>query len=180
MKIFVINGKGGVGKDTFVEFFTKICNEKVENISSVDEVKEMARDYFGWKGQKSKRWRKILSDIKDFQTKISDGPFTYMAKRLLNAPKGTKYQFFHIREPEEIKRFIEFFGKKFSIETLLITNGLEDKFSNHADDKVEQFKYDYVIKNDGSLSELMYETEEYFEELKSKWAFEEAFKNRKK
>ena len=38
-RIFIINGSGGVGKDTFVELFTKhYGEEKVWNYSSVDKV----------------------------------------------------------------------------------------------------------------------------------------------
>ena len=36
-KIFVINGTGGSGKDTFVNFISKYA--KVFNVSSVDKVK---------------------------------------------------------------------------------------------------------------------------------------------
>lgn len=43
-KIFVINGSGGVGKDTFVqfvsEFYCRLTNKQVINYSSVDEIKK--------------------------------------------------------------------------------------------------------------------------------------------
>ena len=45
-EIVVINGSGGVGKDTFVQF----CGEytPIMNISSVDKVKEAAKVLAGW------------------------------------------------------------------------------------------------------------------------------------
>lgn len=43
-QIVIINGTGGSGKDTFVEFCTKYG--KIMNFSSVDKVKEIAK-YIG-------------------------------------------------------------------------------------------------------------------------------------
>ena len=48
-KIVVINGSGGVGKDTFVEFCSEFA--KVKNISSVDKVKEAAKVLVNWNGE---------------------------------------------------------------------------------------------------------------------------------
>jgi len=51
-QIVVINGTGGSGKDTFVEFCSKYG--KVMNFSSVDKVKEVAR-VIGWDGKKNRK-----------------------------------------------------------------------------------------------------------------------------
>ena len=48
--IFVINGSGGVGKDTFVNMVAKYA--QTINFSSVDKVKEVAK-LLGWKGGKT-------------------------------------------------------------------------------------------------------------------------------
>ena len=52
-QVFIINGSGGVGKDTFVEFVSD--NFSTMNVSSVDKVKEVAR-VVGWSGGKSEPW----------------------------------------------------------------------------------------------------------------------------
>lgn len=68
-QIFVINGSGGVGKDTFVELVSVELNDKLKrfhtvvNFSSVDKVKEIARE-IGWDGRKTEKDRKFLSDLK--------------------------------------------------------------------------------------------------------------------
>ena len=49
-RVVIINGGGGSGKDTFVEFCAK--HAKVINISSVDKVKEAAKILVGWNGEK--------------------------------------------------------------------------------------------------------------------------------
>ena len=56
-RIFIINGSGGVGKDTFVELVSTELNDMLKkfhtviNFSSVDRVKEIARE-IGWEGEK--------------------------------------------------------------------------------------------------------------------------------
>ena len=56
-QIFIINGSGGVGKDTFVELVSVELNDilkkfhTVINFSSVDKVKEIARK-IGCSGKK--------------------------------------------------------------------------------------------------------------------------------
>ena len=62
-QVFIINGSGGVGKDTFVELVSKVFNLSVMNFSSVDKVKEIAR-IIGWTGGKTEKDRKFLSDLK--------------------------------------------------------------------------------------------------------------------
>ena len=59
--IIIINGCGGVGKDTFVNMCAKYTS--VVNYSSVKEIKEIAK-YIGWDGSKEERDRKFLSDLK--------------------------------------------------------------------------------------------------------------------
>ena len=100
-EIVVINGSGGVGKDTFVQF----CGEytSIMNISSVDKVKEAAKVLAGWNGEKDEKSRKFLSDLKELGIEYNDAPFKYisnMAEEFKNSDK--QIMFVHIREFEEI------------------------------------------------------------------------------
>ena len=86
-QVFIINGSGGVGKDTFVEFVEMIPtfefigenenstvwfkNFEIKNYSSVSKVKEIAK-IIGWNGEKTERDRKFLSDLKLLTTKYKD------------------------------------------------------------------------------------------------------------
>ena len=49
-KVIIINGTGGSGKDTFVEFCAEFA--RVTNISSVDPAKAAAKVLVGWEGEK--------------------------------------------------------------------------------------------------------------------------------
>ena len=102
-EIVVINGSGGVGKDTFVQF----CGEytSIMNISSVDKVKEAAKVLAGWNGEKDEKSRKFLSDLKELGIEYNDAPFKYisnMAEEFKNSDK--QIMFVHIRECEEIEK----------------------------------------------------------------------------
>ena len=47
MTVIIINGHGGCGKDTFVEYFTDIAGENYTlNISTVDYIKKSYADTF--------------------------------------------------------------------------------------------------------------------------------------
>lgn len=51
-QIVIINGQGGVGKDTFIELLAS-SKLKIVNVSSVDGIKELAR-MIGWNGAKKR------------------------------------------------------------------------------------------------------------------------------
>ena len=56
-----------------------------------------------------------------------------------------------MRDPKDIARAVETFGA----ETILIRNPNVRKIeSNHADRDVENYKYDYIIENNGTLEQL--------------------------
>ena len=62
--------------------------------------------------------------------------------------------FLHIREPEEINKFVLATEKK--AKTLLIRGGArmtKTNYGNAADDLVENYSYDYYFMNDKTLEE---------------------------
>lgn len=149
-KVFVINGSGGVGKDTFATFVSEYAKTLV--ISSVDPIKNLMR-IMGWNGEKSERDRKFMSDLKDLCTNYNDYPMEYLTKEYESFMEDDELEvlFMHIREPHEIEKAVENFGA----ETILVTNkNVEQIVSNHADANVYNYTYDYVIENDGGLEDL--------------------------
>ena len=161
-QIIIINGTGGSGKDTFVEFTMKYA--KVMNFSSIDKVKEVAK-VIGWDGGKTEKDRKFLSDLKRLTTEYNDMAFNSIADAVL-VFKNSDYEimFIHIREPEEIKRAAQAFNAK----TLLIKReGLANIASNYSDASVENYDYDYKIENT-TLEKLDEEAENFVKKLKKK------------
>jgi len=165
--IFIINGYGGVGKDTFVELVSVEMNDHLKrfhtviNFSSVDKVKEIARE-IGWDGKKTEKDRKFLSDLKILTGDYCDMPFLSMKNKVEEFFKNEEAQvlFLHIREPEEIKRAVKEFNAK---TILIIRNSVRHITSNIGDKNVFDYEYDFVIENNGTIEELKKETEKFLE-----------------
>ena len=151
-KVFITNGSAGNGKDTFAEFLGEYIS--VFKYSSIDLVKEMYESIGIDRNNKSEKKRKLYSDTKDMLTKYDDIPFkdiTSIVNDFKNNSIEAEVLLIDIREPEEIARAVETFGAK----TILIKNSNVEKIvSNHADANVENYEYDYIIENDGSLEQL--------------------------
>jgi len=173
-KIVLINGSGGVGKDTFVN----CCSNYVfvKNVSSVDMVKVVA-GILGWDGvTKDEKTRKFLSDLKLLSTEYCNHPFNYMSKKIdefmvssYNNEEHIKaVLFLHIREPNELQKMKDAYSNSIAV---CITNPRIEKIdSNMADANVYSFSYDYYIDNDGTVLDL---------QTKALWFLESIFNNKK-
>lgn len=149
-KIVIINGSGGVGKDTFVDFCRIYAN--IINISSVDKIKEAAK-ILGYDGGKTEEDRKFLSDLKLLSTEYNNYPYEYIRTNIeqFKNDRSLGVMFIHVREPEEIDKL----KKEFGCITLLIQNvNKEGISSNMADANVENYEYDYVVHNDDDIHTL--------------------------
>jgi len=146
----VINGAGGVGKDTLCELAAK--HFKVKNISSITPIKEVAA-LCGWDGTKDNKARKFLSDLKNLCVEYNNYP-TLWAKARYDEFLSSDEQimFVHVREAEEISKFVNATDGK--AKTLLIRGGKRmssEKYGNISDDGVENYDYDYYFLNESSL-----------------------------
>ncbi len=168
-QIFIINGSGGVGKDTFVELVSAELNDilkkfhTVINFSSVDKVKDIAKE-IGWTGKKSEKDRKFLSDLKILTSDYCDMPFKSIRSKVKEfvEDEESKFLFLHIREPEEITRAV----KEFDAKTLLIIrNSVKHITSNMADENVFNYNYDFIIDNSGTKEELNGKAKDFVQEV---------------
>ena len=156
-KIVIINGSGGTGKDTFCKLCAK--HMKIKNISSVQEIKEIAK-VLGWGGSKTEKDRKFLSDLKLLSTEYNNRPLEMMMNEVRKYKHFDIILFFHIREPQEISKMVESLNGECT--TLLIKNDrVKDIDTNMADANVYKYPYDAIIYNNGSI-ELLNEIAEGF------------------
>ena len=158
-RIVIINGTGGSGKDTFVDFCKKYV--KVMNTSSIDKVKEIA-SLIGWDGGKTDKDRKFLADLKHLTTEYNDMAFNDIKKSVKKfLDNDDEILFIHIREPKEIEKA----KKEFNAVTLLIKReGLENIETNDADKNVDNYSYDYVIYN-STLEKLENDAKKFVNEI---------------
>lgn len=148
-QVFIINGSGGCGKDTFVSLISDISYTM--NFSSVDKIKEIAR-IIGWNGGKTEKDRKLLSDLKSLCTDYNDLPLNSMKSKFEEFSNSkSDFLFLHIREPQEIERAKNIFNAK----TILVKReSVEHITSNMSDANVFNYNYDVVINNDKGIEEL--------------------------
>lgn len=148
--IFITNGTGGCGKDTFANYMGE--RVRIMKVSSIDKVKDVAKEC-GWHGGKTERDRKFLSDLKLLTTAYSDLAFNDISKSVhrFRSSATRDVLLIDIREPEEIERAKKTFGAK---TILIVRDGLAPIESNMADANVNNYNYDYVIHNDGTLEDF--------------------------
>lgn len=150
-KVFILNGVGAVGKGTFVEFVSKhIPTYKY----SIADLSKEAATILGWDGGKTEKDRRFLSDIIDLATEYNDSPFQDVVSIVTDFKSNkieTDVLFVDMRNPKDIARAV----KTFDAETVLLRNPrVKPIETNHADRNVENYKYDYIIENDGTLEQL--------------------------
>ena len=97
----IINGSGGVGKDTFIDYCRIFAN--VTNISSVDKIKEAAK-LLGWNGGKTEDDRKFLSDMKVLSTGYNNFPYEYLKKNIekFMEDRSSNVLFMHIENQKKL------------------------------------------------------------------------------
>lgn len=159
-KVIIINGVGRSGKDEFVKMCHKYCPYTV-NVSSVENVKLIAQR-MGWDNDKSEKGRKFLSDLKylwdDYNGEATGRTFRrVMGYTQFMDDGGLDYLIFvHIREPEKIEEFKQMLSDEdVNAGTMLVKNSnVPEIKSNISDGSVENYSYDFVIDNSGTLEQL--------------------------
>ena len=160
-KIYIVNGKPRAGKDTFAELLGKHC--RVFKYSSVDKVKQIAAKC-GWDGGKDDKDRKFLADLKRITTEFNDMSYDDVAEKVAYFLKTDFFDvmLIDIREPEEIERAIEGYGA----EAIYINNvNVPMVTSNESDANVNNFVYDYIIANDGTLDEFAETVKDFYNRI---------------
>lgn len=161
MLAVIVNGRGGVGKDTLVD--DVICHSdrhtQAVKYSSINDVKKLA-GLAGWKGGKTDKDRKFLSDLKCLLSEYNNLPYNSCVQSYRMARMRTfKIWFCMVREPDEIDKLKNYIvGEGGGCATLLIRReGVHDgAFGNVADDGVEDYFYDYIFDNDGTIDTSKY------------------------
>ena len=149
--IIIVNGKPRAGKDTFALLLNK-C-EPVYKYSIIDKVKAIALDC-GWKGGKTEKDRKFLSDLKKLTTDYSDMSYNDVidkATEFYCDEIKERILLIDMREAEDIDR------AKYDMNAITVfikNDNVEAVTSNEADANVENYEYDYYIENNGTIKDF--------------------------
>ncbi|MDO5417185.1 MAG: hypothetical protein Q4F29_08300 [Lachnospiraceae bacterium] len=161
--LIIINGKGGVGKDTLCDFAAK--HYPVRNVSSITPIKEIAAAN-GWQGEKTPKARKFLADLKELFTQYNDLPTRYLLEQYQEFLAGEeRIMFAHIREGGEIDKLKK--QVPGDCITLLVkrTGDGPESWGNASDDDVENYHYDYQYDNSRPLDEAEADFMEFLEKI---------------
>lgn len=172
LRVVIVNGKPGAGKTTFENMCGRVvgnayCNKR----STVDRIKEIAKEG-GWDGVKDAAGRKLLSDLKDIFTEYNNMPMNDILFYLRGWEDDLAYYnvgdhphilFVDDREPEHIEKL----KNKLNATTLLIRRPGDEEIetSNHADENVFNYEYDWTVNNDSDLTELYEEAKRFVNSL---------------
>lgn len=158
LKLIILNGFPGSGKDTFVQFCAQfpLPSWSVYHLSTVTIVKK-ALHCLGWDGEsKTSEIRDLLSKLKAESTRLFDGPFKYIKAEIERIKTtGNRIIFVDCREPDQIDRFKKEFGDRYEVFTMLIDRGVPENLpQNNSDLQVLEYQYDIIIHNTGTLDDL--------------------------
>ena len=165
-KVIIVNGYPRSGKDTFVEFLTDLSVVDVIEHSTISFSKYIA-ELMGWNGIKTIHSREMLSELKAFGNKWFDKSFKDMTSLIQYHHNQDTIIVFHIREPKEILRVVEWCERRRVEVTTVFVDGVrsEKDQSNESDLNVESYKYDLCLYNNGTLEEYKHSIKHLLSEL---------------
>jgi len=165
--VIVIGGRSGAGKSTLI----KIAADEfmVRKISSVDGAKKVAA-VAGWNGLKDIPGQQLLADLNHAMVAYDDSPNKALLQEyLVFKSGGEQILFAHIREPEDIQKFVDAVREKGGkVVTLFVTRKEGDPNPPPKaptkpltpppqgyikPDAPPEFKYDHTFENDKPLEE---------------------------
>lgn len=177
MKIIMISGKAGSGKDTVANFFKDeliASNKRVLVMHFADLVKYYATQYFNWDGEKNEAGRNLLQEI---GTTVMRGRYPeYWAEiigKFIDAYTIPEHSFFdYILIPDW--RFINEYEVVYDYaaiqnnETITIRieryddaglkwknpNMTPDQLNHISECELDNFAFNWIIENRGTLEDL--------------------------
>lgn len=152
-RIFVLNGVHSTGKDTFVKYINEYGIDAV-HYSYVDFTRNMLDNAGININNKTDKIRKLLCDINNALEEYDDIPFKdccEIADDFKNDWIEGDWLIIDCREPKKIERL----KQRLNAKTIFIKSNKKITANNVADKAVaEDYKYDYIIDNTGTLEDL--------------------------
>lgn len=173
VNVLILNGPAESGKGEVAKCIAETLDFKIENYSSIDYVKEVAKENFGWDCVKDTPGRNLLSAIKQSMVEYNNLP----TKKIIT--KIEECFIFEIdllicdiREPSEIQKLVDYCEENnLQCTTCRVHNTKAELNASKSDlsvsgDKIYgKFDYSCHIYNNGSLSELNDKVKKIFGDL---------------
>lgn len=169
MKVILISGKAGHGKDQFSQYLQQILtkqNKRVLVIHFADMVKEYAKLYYQWDGQKDEKGRHLLQWL-GTDTVRAHFP-NYWADLVAQFIKSTETDWDVVLIPD--LRFLNEYNrvKKYNENCIGVritrfnSDGTEwenpaltqEQHNHPSETDLDDYSFDYYVANDGDLTNL--------------------------
>ena len=169
MKLIIISGKSGSGKDTAADFFSEKLqarNLRILNIHFADLVKIYALVYYKWNGEKDEAGRALLQKIGTEMMRAYDKD--YWATIVAEFIDAANDDFDIALIPDwrfinEYERVCDYNADVYSIRierynqdgTEYSNPNMTEAQKNHiSETELDKFAFDYIIENRGELEDL--------------------------
>lgn len=165
MRIILISGMARHGKDQTAEFaydYLKQCGKRVLLTHFADFLKDFCKKNYGYRGVKDAQDREILQRVgTDIIRKNNPDAWVKMMVELL---KGVKTEFDYVLIPDtRFENEINYLKSSFKTEDVITIRVIRENFDNgltdeqkahHSESSLINYKFDFVIKNNGTLKDL--------------------------
>jgi len=162
LRVFLLSGKARSGKGTVANIIKKYYREKCIEMMFAKTIKQYAIDFMGWDGSDENKPRKFLQTIGTdvIRDKLNNPNFHW--NRVAEDIDILKHYFDNFvisdcRFPNEADLSKEKFGEKCVLLRLERdwTNLTKEQQNHKSETALDNYEnWDYVIKNNGSISEL--------------------------
>lgn len=168
MAIILISGKAGCGKDTAANHMNAILNQrghKTMRLAFANYLKYLAKQYFGWNGEKDEEGRNLLQTLgtETIRNQYNQDFWVNSVIDIISIGKEF-FNFKHFiisdwRFISEFKLIDSLLGHlniiKVRIERPSYKKILNEKQEQHSSEKdLDNFDFDYIIINNGSLEDF--------------------------
>ena len=155
--LILISGKARAGKDTF-----SIGLDGYQKYSFAGQLKEFA-EKLGWDGEKNERGRKFLQDLASVVREYNSNTWIRILGYLIEdedyPDKVVVTDCRYLNEIQLMKQWSLIHNYKVTtirIERPGFDNGLTEAQKNHpSETELDNYPFDYVIKNSGTIGDLM-------------------------
>ena len=169
MKLIILSGKAGSGKDTVASMLKSKLTGRTIIISYAYYLKMYAKNVVGWDGSESTKPRTFLQDVGDLVKEINHN---FLINRVVEDIEVYKHYFDNIIICDaRFKDEIEIIKEKYKGIVIRINghyNNLSDVQRRHnTETSLDNYTdFDYIVFNNGTMKELEQKVNVVMEELK--------------
>jgi len=177
MKVVLISGKAGHGKDTLAKLMKEELEKRGEKVLIIkfgDAVKWFAREYYGYTGVKDAKERSLLQYIgTEMMRSYDEYYWGRFVSEFIAANKDFTYALIPdwrfksekvaIAEDNDICYTLRIVRSNFKN-----PNMTEEQLNHISEVELDKYNFDYIIYNDGDLDQLRENGKlalDYFEEI---------------